>query len=320
MNDATSEPSRNRAGRWPIQSPLATFLFITFSFSAIFYALILASGKLGGGGGKYVTGLMWCPAFGALLTCRIHHFALASLGWRWPGSDMFWASYLLPAGYALVGYTLIWATQLGSFPAPSYVKISVEAIGIDTFPAWLSVALFVLLNAAFGFIRGCASALGEEIGWRGFLAPYLAGSYGFAAASFITGGIWAAWHFPILIFGDYNAGTPSWYALTCFTVMVLASSVIYTWFRLMSGSLWTATFLHASHNAMIQSIFTPITGDTGNTRYVVDEFGFVLPIIISLLAIGFWKRRKVAMDVWQRSCESRSAKINGGERYVDMTR
>jgi len=53
---------------------------------------------------------------------------------------------------------------------------------------------------------------------------------------------------------------------------------------------WTATFLHASHNLFIQGIFTPLTGDTGPTRYAVDEFGFVLPLVIGATAVWFWRK------------------------------
>ena len=81
--------------------------------------------------------------------------------------------------------------------------------------------------------------------------------------------------------------------------MVIGMSVIYTWFRLKTGSLWTATFLHASHNLFIQGIFTPLTGDTGPTRYAVDEFGFVLPLVIGATAVWFWRRREVELAAWR---------------------
>jgi hypothetical protein len=81
--------------------------------------------------------------------------------------------------------------------------------------------------------------------------------------------------------------------------MVIGMSVIYTWFRLKTGSLWTATFLHASHNLFVQAIFTPLTGDTGPTPYVVDEFGFVLPLVIGATAVWFWQRREVALAAWR---------------------
>ena len=114
----------------------------------------------------------------------------------------------------------------------------------------------------------------------------------FTATALISGVIWSVWHFPILIFADYNAGTATWYALTCFTVMVIAISFVFAWMRLKSGSLWTAAMLHASHNLYVQAIFTPLTRDTGRTAWFIDEFGAVLPLVAVAFAIYFWTRRK----------------------------
>lgn len=299
MIDEHEEHSPRILRAVPGESAIRTFLVLTFGFSAFFYALILLSGRTGGGSGRYAMGIMWCPAFAALLACRIHGIRLTTLGWHWAGVRPQAASYLLPAGYSLVAYSLIWATGLGSFPNPTFIRDAVVSIGIDVMPPWAAVMLMVLLTAVYGFIRSCSSALGEEIGWRGFLTPHLVRTRGFTGASLITGCIWAVWHYPILLFADYNLGTPGWYALSCFTVMVIGMSVIYTWFRLKTGSLWTATFLHASHNLFIQGIFTPLTGDTGPTRYAIDEFGFVLPLVTTATAIWFWRRREVALAAWR---------------------
>ena len=64
------------------------------------------------------------------------------------------------------------------------------------------------------------------------------------------------WHFPELIFADYNSGTPWWFGMTCFAVMVVSLSVIMSWIRLRTGSVWAAAILHASHNTFIQGFFT----------------------------------------------------------------
>jgi len=77
----------------------------------------------------------------------------------------------------------------------------------------------------------------------------------------------------------------------CFTVMVLAISVVFAWMRLRSGSLWTGALLHASHNLYVQAIFTPLTRNTGKTNWFIDEFGAVLPAVAVGFAIYFWTRR-----------------------------
>lgn len=171
----------------PRESAIRTVLVLTFTFSAIFYVLALMSGRIGGGAGRYATGIMWCPGFAALLTCRIHGIPLTALNWHWAGFRFQAASYVLPAAYSLVAYVVIWGTNLGSFPNPTFLRESVAAVGIAGMPPWAAVVLMVALHAVYGFIRSCANALGEEIGWRGFLTPQLIRTRGFSGASLITG-------------------------------------------------------------------------------------------------------------------------------------
>ena len=160
--DAAAPLRPDRAGEASHRGAVGLFLGLTFGFSAVFYALIIASGHLTAGGGRYVSGLMWCPGFAALLTCRLRGIDLATLGWRWAGFRYQWASYALPAAYSLVAYAAVWAFHLGGFPSPAFLRDSAAAVGIDAIPPWAAAIAMVLLNAVYGFIRACANALGEE--------------------------------------------------------------------------------------------------------------------------------------------------------------
>lgn len=73
--------------------------------------------------------------------------------------------------------------------------------------------------------------------------------------------------------------------------MVIGISFVFAWMRLKSGSLWTGTFLHANHNLFIQGILTPLTIDTGKTKWVIDEFGFALAIAAVVVAVIVWQKR-----------------------------
>lgn len=271
--------------------PIGIFLSITFALSAIFYFLIIYSGKLGGGAGQYVMGLMWCPGISALITLKILKRNISDLGWEWGQTKYQIWSYLIPLLYALIAYIFIWSFNWGGFYNKETVNWLTKSFGLGDIGDGFIIALFVLLTAIFGTISSMSSALGEEIGWRGFLVPELYKNLGFTKTSLISGAIWGLWHIPILLFADYNSGTPSWYALSCFIVLVVSMGFIYTWFRIKSGSLWTAVILHGSHNLFIQGIFTPLTKDTGNTAYYIDEFGIVLPIVAIGFAIYYWTKR-----------------------------
>jgi membrane protease YdiL (CAAX protease family) len=71
----------------------------------------------------------------------------------------------------------------------------------------------------------------------------------------------------------------------------MSISFVFAWMRLRSGSLWTGVFLHASHNLIIQAILTPLTLDTGRTKYVIDEFGCALALVAVVAAVLAWRRR-----------------------------
>jgi CAAX protease family protein len=274
---------------------IATFLGITFALSSVFYVIIISIGKLAAGNGLYVYGLMWCPGISALITCRLRGISFSELGWKWITRYQ-WQSYLIPLVYGLVAYFLVWSSGFGKFPNQDFVKAVAGIFGWNNLPVPVVITFYVLLKGTIGMASSLSSALGEEIGWRGFLVPQLAKTTSFTKTALISGIIWSVWHYPLLLFADYNGGTPLWFALTCFTVMVIAISFPFAWLRLKSGSLWTGAFLHASHNLFIQSILTPLTADTGQTKYFIDEFGIALPTVTVILAIIFWKKRYEVID------------------------
>jgi membrane protease YdiL (CAAX protease family) len=269
---------------------LPVYLLFTLGLSSVFWLLIIKSGHVGAGGGTYVAALMWCPASAALLTCKLLRRDVGSLGWKWRTPYQV-ASYLIPLGYATVAYGIVWLTGLGGFYNKAFVDAVSTRFGLAPLPAWVGISLYLFFAGTTGVIRGGATALGEEIGWRGFLVPELAKRTNYTATSLISGCIWAIWHYPILIFADYNAGTSTWYGLTCFSVMVISLGFVFAWMRLKSGSLWTGVLLHASHNLFIQAFFDPVTADTGRTKYITGEFGAALALTTIAVAVYFWTRR-----------------------------
>jgi membrane protease YdiL (CAAX protease family) len=184
-----------------------------------------------------------------------------------------------------------WAAILGSFDFSRFAAPLGAAFGFPQWPRATAILLAIPLYAVLGVISSTARALGEEIGWRGFLLPRLVQQFGFTLGCLVSGCIWAVWHYPGLLFADYNAGTPPAFALTCFTLMVIADAYILGWLRLKSGSLWPAAILHASHNLFIQAIFDRITAPVGKALYVTTEFGAGLVLTIGAFAVYFWTRR-----------------------------
>ena len=287
MQNCIKAVSENRES-W---SRVAFFLFLTAIISAIFYFPIIHTGRLAAGRGLYVTGLMWSPGVAGLVARYRYEGSLANHGWTWGSTRLQMVSYLTPIFYAAPVYVLVWLTGLGGFYNRSFLSGEIAAFGWSGLPAGVSLVLYVVLIGTLGMPMSCATALGEELGWRGFLVPELAKVTSFTNVALISGVVWSVWHYPIFLFADYHAGTPAWYGLTCFTISVVGISFACAWMRLKSGSTWTGMLLHASHNLWIDNIFDPLTTDTGTTKFVIGEFGVGLAAAAVIVACLFWSRR-----------------------------
>ena len=273
---------------------LLTFLVSTFGLSSFFYYRIISAGGLQQAGAGAILGLMWCPGAAALVTRLIFQRSLRDLGWGLGKPRYLLASYLLPLACALVAYGLVWIAGPGaSFDAPFTEQIAERlssrwgwTLGSDL--AILSV--FFLLVATRGVFFSVVFALGEEIGWRGLLVPRLAETTSYTNTSWISGLVWALWHWPLILLADYRGPSVAW-SLIAFTLLTVAFSFIYAWLRLKSGSLWTAVILHGSHNAFVQEFFDRVTAPTEYTEYLVGEFGILIVAVVSVAAWLCWRRR-----------------------------
>lgn len=247
------------------------FLALTLVFSSIFWIFLIKYGFQSKNAALYVLCLMWCPGISAIFTCLIFHRSLRPLGWKWGKTKYQVLSFFLPIVYAAVAYSLVWLVGWGRINK----DFSIETVEFLT----------------IGILFSCLFALGEEIGWRGYLVPQLSKVTGFKSVCLISGGIWAVWHYPLILFSDYHGGTPVLFGLLCFTIMIIGTSFAYAWLRLISGSVWTAMFFHAMHNHFVQDYFDPLTADTGITPYIIGEFGAALAVVGIVVAFVFWKLR-----------------------------
>ena len=103
------------------------------------------------------------------------------------------------------------------------------------FPVPVGVVLFV------AFFIG---ALGEELGWSGYITDPLQNRWGALGASLLLGGVWAAWHVVPYMQAHRSVVWIGWYAL--FTV---ATRVVMVWlFNNTGKSVFGAAVFHAVLN------------------------------------------------------------------------
>jgi uncharacterized protein len=98
---------------------------------------------------------------------------------------------------------------------------------------------------------GLIGAVGEEVGWRGFLLPKLmdgGARHPYAA----TGIVWAVWHMPLIAFGGYYQTDSPLRMAFVYALAIIAMSFLISELRVRSGSVWVAAVMHAAHNFFFQ--------------------------------------------------------------------
>lgn len=109
----------------------------------------------------------------------------------------------------------------------------------------------ILFLFAFHIFPG--SALGEEIGWRGFALPRMQARQSALKASLVIGILWGSWHLPLWLTGTESHPIS---LFVPFVVSVIATSVLCTWlYNNTGGSLLIIVLFHAAANLPLTVLF-----------------------------------------------------------------
>jgi uncharacterized protein len=230
--------------------------------------------------------IMWTPGLAAILISLIHKRSLKEIGWRlnWKWMGLGW---IIPIAYATLAYLTIWILGLGDVPNPTFLERAQLTIGFESESSLAIILVAFFYITLVNLLPSMVLGLGEEIGWRGFLVPELTKKNSFITTALVSGTIWAIWHLPGILSGNYGDNTaPLWFRLFCFLIMVLAGAVILAWIRLESGSIWAVAIFHATHNGVIQAFYERLTVFNEFTPYFAGEFGLAIPIFS--VVFSFW--------------------------------
>jgi membrane protease YdiL (CAAX protease family) len=264
---------------------IAIFLVIVTALSAVWHYAITQIMPTS----LYVGPLMWSPAVAAFVTLKIRGRTLASLPWKWGQWRFNIGAYLMPVLYISAAYAAIWALGLGGVPDPAGVAEWAGDLGLTGMSDATVITLMVALMATIGCIRAMSTIVGEEIGWRGFFIWELRKVMPFGAVGLFSGLVWSIWHWPIII--TYGGGDPV-LQVAAFTVLIVSMSVILTYFTFRSNSLWPAVMFHAAHNVFYDKIYNPLTLSNESTPLWSGEYGLMMPLMATMLALYFWRRAK----------------------------
>jgi uncharacterized protein len=136
--------------------------------------------------------------------------------------------------------------------------------------------LTVMITLVFFIFPG--SALGEEIGWRGYALPRLQYRRSALSASLILGVIWTFYHLPLFFTGQAFR-SPS--ILVPFIISTIALSVILTWvYNSTGGSLLMVVLLHAAANLPLTLLLEPL-----GSRAVLPFWLFVGLMVVAAIVV-----------------------------------
>ncbi len=237
----------------------------------------------------YVGAIMWCPAIAAIITLKIKGRKISSLNWNWGKWKYIRLSYFIPALYGLITYALIWIFGFGGLANKEVIIDWGEELGlfgIGTLnPTSITIIAIILLGTV-EVIRASATTLGEEIGWRGFFIYELRKVFSFTGVSLFSGFIWAAWHWPLLVYYSNNVLLE----FITFFIVIISMSFIMAYYTFKSKSLWPAVIFHAVSNVYIQKILPELTIKNEGTEHWLGENGIMFAIVTCVFGIYFWRK------------------------------
>jgi uncharacterized protein len=159
-----------------------------------------------------------------------------------------------------------------------------------------SYAFWLMLLATMFFDGG---GLGEEGGWRGFVAPLLQSKYSPLKAAIILGVLWSAWHIPVKVAQLFGGFTNFVLFYLDFTIFTICLTIIINYFsNRVGGSALMAVMLHGMSNDTIRfggkfadSRLALEAGTNGNAEMISLLFSFAgtlgtLAVAIVLVVIS----------------------------------
>jgi membrane protease YdiL (CAAX protease family) len=127
-------------------------------------------------------------------------------------------------------------------------SISQMAAGEPVSPGVI-IAVQILASFTLAPLFNTLFALGEELGWRGFLLPELL-PMGQWKAVLLGGLIWGIWHAPAIWQGHNYPTVPPWLGVLMMAVFTLLTGIILSWLYLETHSPWAPALAHGTLNAV----------------------------------------------------------------------
>lgn len=271
-SDARTFVPKSNPRAWVARHPLRTYVGLAYLVSwAAWWPLLLTDTpvRMGVGWPSQMPGLMG-PAVAAMAVSwlaegRSGLRALVGRCLRWRAGPWWWS---VPGILAAGGVGLLVTGRIGD---------TATWIGYSGVPAaWSALAIVVVIFVVNG--------IGEELGWRGFLANRLLQHRSLLTTALLVALVWAPWHLP-LFFVAVSFQAFSAPEVVGWIVGLTAGSVVLTW--LYRGSERSVLLVAAWHTAFNLTSATPVA-----TGAVAAISSAVVMIAAVAVAVAQLRRRR----------------------------
>jgi len=258
-----------------LSDPVKAIVFYAIAFGLEFVAAVALAPLLGE---MAVLVGMFTPTIATLVMLLLvtregyTRAGWASLGLHRTGLRAWGLALLAPLLVLGGAYGVLWASGVASAALPAGLNGA----------ALIQLALKTLIMIGIGVFSG---ALGEELGWRGYLLPKLL-FLGPRRALLLSGLLHGIWHLPMILLTPYYHSMGNLLiTLPLFLATFTLAGVFYGWLRLTTGSVWPAAIAHRAINQFWAG-FAAITVTTSPllVEYLAGEAGLLTLIGIAIVA------------------------------------
>lgn len=235
------------------RKPLTTFLILVFLISWPLFLVPLAFKNVDAQIRQMITTIafalaMWGPGIAAIVATLTSGGSFRDLNLRRLGPKRFylWAWLLFPI-LTIVSSVVTVLFGIGEFDS-NFTMINDMLTASETLNPTLIVAAQIGAALTIATLFNTFFAMGEELGWRGFLLQKLL-PLGQWKAILISNIIWGLWHAPAIVQGLNYPGYPI-AGIFMMVVFSLLLGTIFSWLYLNTKSPWTPALAHGSVNAI----------------------------------------------------------------------
>lgn len=195
---------------------------------------------------------MWGPGIAAIVTTLLVEkkpFSALRLNTLGPKRFYLWA-WLLPPILTVATLAVTILSRTGEFdPNLTMMRDALAQVPAEAGlpPVEILVVFQIALALTLAPFMNVLFAMGEELGWRGYLLPKLL-PLGQWRAMLLSGAVWGIWHAPAIMQGHNFPGHPYLGSLVM-TVGCILAGVIFSWLYLNTRSPWVAALGHGALNA-----------------------------------------------------------------------